>query len=302
MEHQDKIFEQFKKASEAQPEIDFPGMEKIWSRVDAKLDTEVYQLQKRTNKAWQKYAVVASLVVGTVFAFQLWKHFESPKTFENTVVTTPQKKNNSPILSDSTAVVATEETVIDKKAIEKSIHDQLKKADIVASTDYKPTADSIRPRVMAHTPIAPAMEEKTYPNYDYGRGTVASKRAKTETVEMDVLKETAKSASMVQKAPALVVVDGKATDKKVSDIEKDADLETIMELKEPLYIINGKEYSEKEMFGPNPTSPYSPLNKQEIESIAIYQADEAIELFGDKGKKGVVVVKTKGGKPSTTKK
>ena len=51
-----------------------------------------------------------------------------------------------------------------------------------------------------------------------------------------------------------------------------------------------KEYSEKEVFGPNPTSPYYPLNKQEIESISIYQDEEAIELYGEKGNKGVVVI------------
>ena len=29
------------------------------------------------------------------------------------------------------------------------------------------------------------------------------------------------------------------------------------------------EYTEQELFGPNPTSPYAPLNKQKIESISI---------------------------------
>ena len=298
MEHQDNIFEQFKKASDNTAKTDFPGMEKVWSRIDAKLDTEVYQLQKRTNKAWQKYAIVASLVVGTVFAFQLWKHFESPKTFENNVVTTKENPNNLPVLPDTTAVVTTEPSLIDKKEIEKSLREQLKNAEVVAVVDTKPTADSITPRVMATPPVMPMAEEKSYTDYNYSRGAVASKRAKTEVAEQDSKKETSKSATMVQKAPPLVVIDGKATDKKVSDIENEDDLETLVELKEPLYIINGKEYTEKELFGPHPTSPYYPLNKQEIEAISIYQEDEAIELYGNKGKKGVVVIKTKGGKPT----
>ncbi|QYS85659.1 hypothetical protein JJC03_10750 [Flavobacterium oreochromis] len=74
-------------------------------------------------------------------------------------------------------------------------------------------------------------------------------------------------------------------------------METILELKEPLYIINDKEYSEKELFGPNATSPYFPLKKQVIETISIYKDEEAIDLYGKKGEKGVIVIKTKNGKP-----
>lgn len=78
---------------------------------------------------------------------------------------------------------------------------------------------------------------------------------------------------------------------------KNNDIESVLVLKEPLYIINGVEYSEEELFGSNPTSPYVPLNKQEIQSIEILQNDEAITKYGDKGKKGVVIITTKNRKP-----
>ncbi|MBP9793736.1 MAG: hypothetical protein KBC56_07030, partial [Flavobacterium sp.] len=131
-------------------------------------------------------------------------------------------------------------------------------------------------------------------------GTIGVNQAKAEVEAIEEQKETKNKKQLAKKAPPLVVVDGKATDKKVSDIQNSDDFETIVELKNPLYIINGVEYTEKEMFGPNPTSPYYPLNKQEIESLSIYQDEEAIELYGEKGKNGVVVVKTKNGKPIKT--
>ena len=69
----------------------------------------------------------------------------------------------------------------------------------------------------------------------------------------------------------------------------------------PLYIIDGIYYSENDLFGKNPTSPYAPLNEQEIKTITILQDLEATEKYGEKGKKGVVIITTKAGKPAQKK-
>ena len=101
----------------------------------------------------------------------------------------------------------------------------------------------------------------------------------------------------------LVVVNGNLAQtkyKSVQEVKKeipkklnDEEIESIIVLKEPLYIINGVEYSEKSLFGTHPTSPYAPLNKQNIETLTILQDEEAIEKYGDKGRKGVVIITTK---------
>lgn len=301
MEDQDKIFEQFKKAADTSETQNFPGMEKIWSRVDAKLDTEVFKSQKKTNTNWKKFAIAASVVVGSVFAFQLWKQFDTTKEpTQNSFVETTKEEIKSLISSDSTAIVVSDEPRIDNKTNEKILHQQIQSVNQVAVSENKPKAnDSIQVRSMA----APIMEEdKGYLNNSMNHETVGVKSSRVDESDYKAKEEPAQSITLGKKAPPLVVVDGKATDKKVSDIKNSDDLETIVELKEPLYIINGKEYSEKELFGPNPTSPYYPLNKQEIESMSIYQDQEAIELYGDKGKKGVVVIKTKYGRPAVQKK
>ncbi|GAA4775595.1 MULTISPECIES: hypothetical protein [Flavobacterium] len=302
MEHQDKIFEQFKKAAEnqeTQDSQDFMGMEKVWSRVDAKLDTHVFKAQKKTNTNWKKFAVAASVVVGSLFAFQLWKQFDTTKEpIQNSVVETVKNEINLATTNDSTAIVTTEESVINNKQNEKILQQQINGTNQVVISENKPiAADSIQSRVMA----APVMEEK---RADVNSGyyhTESAKKSSVEESDYKAKEESAQSVTLGKKASPLVIVDGKATDKKVSDVKNSDDLETIVELKEPLYIINGKEYSEMELFGPNPTSAYYPLNKQEIESISIHQDEEAIELYGEKGKKGVVVIKTKNGKPKSSK-
>jgi hypothetical protein len=80
------------------------------------------------------------------------------------------------------------------------------------------------------------------------------------------------------------------------------DIESVTYLPDPLYIINGVEYTEKELFGPQPTSPYYPLNEQNITDTKILQGDQATTAYGEKGAKGVVLITTQNGQPKTLKK
>lgn len=296
MENQDKIFDQFKKASDNQETPDFAGMEKVWSRVDAKLDTEVFKAQKRTNSGWKKYAVAASVVVGSVFAFQLVKQFQNEKPTQTEIVNAIENKINEVITEDSSEVATIQEPTFNKKEAEKVLEQQLNKVNPVAVADNSPKAnDSIYGKVSATQAMSPVKAEEADFIQPKKHEAVSVSRAKDEgNYEL----RKAKVAQAPTKADPLVVIDGKKSDKKVSEVKDADDFESIVELTEPLYIINGKEYSEKELFGPNPTSPYYPLNQQQIESISIYQDEEAIELYGRKGEKGVVVIKTKNGKPA----
>ncbi|MGK4569125.1 hypothetical protein [Flavobacterium sp. 3HN19-14] len=93
---------------------------------------------------------------------------------------------------------------------------------------------------------------------------------------------------------------GKAAKSELSKLDPD-DIESIEVLKEPLYIIDGKYYSEEELFGANPTSPYTPLDQQEIETVKVLKGDEATSAYGKKGEKGVVIITTKNKKPAAVK-
>ena len=60
---EDKLYNKIKHAAENAEQKDFPGMDKIWARVEEKLDTNV---DKKETSNWKKIAVAASIVlVGT---------------------------------------------------------------------------------------------------------------------------------------------------------------------------------------------------------------------------------------------
>ncbi len=105
------------------------------------------------------------------------------------------------------------------------------------------------------------------------------------------------SDDVEKKLPPLVIINGQKS--KVSELKNipKEDLDAVIVLNDPIYIINGVMYTEEELFGPNPTSPYAPLQKQDIISTTILQEEDALKAYGEKGKKGVVIIKTKDGKP-----
>lgn len=300
MEHQDNLFEQFKKAADNSESTDFPGFEKVWSRVDAKLDTQIYKQQKSVNSGWKKFAVAASIVIGTVFAYQVFKKEKTIVPQENKIVredtTIPQTSEPSIITTDSTnKTIEKKET---KKAQEKQIRLKTQVATRTLTTNWM-INDTLIFREPAKIIIETDERERQSSTMMRGEvfNAIGVKHIKTEEVP-EKKQEPENKKITLKKAPPLILIDGKVSNN-ARDIRE---AETVMELEEPLYIVNGVEYNEKEMFGPNPTSPYYPLNKQEIESIVVYEGKEAIEKFGQKGSKGVVVVKTKDGKPAVLKK
>ncbi|QYS85660.1 hypothetical protein JJC03_10755 [Flavobacterium oreochromis] len=126
MKKHDNLFEQFKKASKVQEAHDFPGMEKVWSRVDAKLDTEIFNTQQKTNLNWKKYTVAATVFIGTIFTFQLIQQSNFNHSIANTIVKVTKEKLNKSLLTDTTPVVLNKAPLIKKKEIKKSFFNNYK--------------------------------------------------------------------------------------------------------------------------------------------------------------------------------
>ena len=124
-----------------------------------------------------------------------------------------------------------------------------------------------------------------------------TKGVKKEQFDIDYSNVVETNTEQTKKSAPLVVIDGKASNEKELRNISSSQLDSIIVLKEPLYIINGVQYSEQELFGPNPTSPYAPLTRQDIIKTVILQEADAEKEYGDKGKKGVVIITTKDGKP-----
>ena len=96
MENQD-IFNQIKSAAENPEPKDFTGMEKVWNRVEEKLDTKA---SKTAAWRWKKIAVAASLLLMATLGYQFFKN-DADTLQPNTTVT-----QTDPILKTAPATDA----------------------------------------------------------------------------------------------------------------------------------------------------------------------------------------------------
>ncbi|WP_395047644.1 hypothetical protein [Flavobacterium sp.] len=312
MENQDKIFEQFKNAAQKAETKDFPEMEKIWSRVDAKLDTVVY---KKRNNNWRKLAVAASVVLVGIIVFQFLKTEDKIMIPENEIVVSNAKKEILPeiIIEENPIVSAETEKSVIKSNAEEILQKQITNAQSVAvNEEPAPLAEKVAEEMAAEaystaekSKKAAASPSRNNTNYVLKGRVFDAVGVNSSAKDTEEDKSTKSEIQETQNLP-LVVIDGKTitNNKKsgeeiISELDKE-EFESVY-LKEPLYIINGAYYSEESLFGANPTSPYAPLDKQEIKTIKILQDENATAIYGEKGKKGVVIITTKTGKPVVPK-
>ena len=289
-----ELFNQIKSAAENAETNDFPGMEKVWNRVEEKLDKKA---DKKAIGRWKKIAVAASLLLLTTIGYQFFK--DNPKESKPSEVIT---SNDTIKKTDQTKEVVTAEPTnpaIKKEALQilqKQInHSSSAAMSSVKEADDKVILDSVYTNQMGYF-SSPSKVSSSVSRDDYKNET---KKEYTKPIEM--FSNNNSRISTVQKEEPLVVIDDKVKKENLKDIRFN-EADSLVVLNEPLYIINGAEYTEQEVFGPNPTSPYTPLNKQEIETISILQDEKAVEIYGNKGKKGVVIITTKNGKPVTASK
>lgn len=306
MDHKDNIFEQFKSAAEHAETKKFPAMDSVWNRVEHKLDNK--QLSKET-KLWKKLAVAASLLLVATLGYQFLKEDKTIITPTNKVVSVDTLKTITDSIPNEAIVTVEEKTnPVIKPNAERILQKQIKVESKIAIQDtikriVPKMTISIKENAMeknALEPQKPAVSSTIANGYakqkDNARGVRRSEGYfNAETITSNDVKQVSK------KEEPLVVIDDKVSDKQtVGKLDAD-EIDNILVLPDPLYIINGVEYTETELFGPNPTSPYAPLNKQNIETLSILQNEKATSIYGDKGKKGVVIITTKDGKPAAKK-
>lgn len=300
MENHDKIYTQFKNAADKVAEKDFPNKENVWDKIEGKLDKIVL---KKETKLWKKIAVAASVLLVISLLYQLIKTNETVIPVINEVVVNDSvSKNTTQIKVDSNAVVVTNSAL--KTNADAILKEQINVQSEIVSTDFSlATSETTQIDSLVEKPKYNFKTRKdASPATWSGNGTYDGRGVKQiEGKEIIFSKEEVeKVQESDKKLEAIVVIDGEVSKKKVADLD-DEELESIVELKEPLYIINSIYYTEKELFGPNPTSPYAPLNKQKIETFSILQPEKATKIYGEKGKKGIVIVTTKDGKPMVKK-
>jgi hypothetical protein len=298
MDNQDNLFNKIKSAAESTETKDFPSMEKVWSRIDAKLDTKV---EKKHNNNWKKLLVAASIVLVVTIGYQFLKTEKEIVTPNNEIVT---KEVEKPIIKDSlenqNGIVSTEiENSNIKENADEILKEQVAKPNTVVIADKAEEKGNAKSYddIMEVPSVVKNNQAPRNPNTTwYGNNNFESRGVTYEEVKIEKKEDDLKKSKELKKQDPIVVIDGEISREKLSNMN-DEDIEFILELPDPLYIINKIYYTEQELFGPNPTSPYAPLNKQKIESISILPPEKAVSIYGEKGKKGIVIVTTKDGKP-----
>jgi TonB-dependent SusC/RagA subfamily outer membrane receptor len=302
MEQNDKIFDQFKKLAESNDETKFSAMEKVWERVEDKLDHKVL---KKETKTWKKIAVAASILLVFSIGYQFLKEEQQTPVINNSVVAKP----DSVSVENNEAIVSNENSTENPEIVENPdevLNEQLNgsytikndsiittKPETVAVND-EPATIAVQPKVDYSNTASSNTNSSWLADRNFGSRGVTQAEPAAVSEKEEVIK---KSKSKGKKNEPILVLDDKVKDNyEISTLDED-EIESIIRLPNPLYIINGEYFSEQELFGPNPTSLYAPLNKQKIETISILQDEKAISIYGEKGKNGVVIITTKDGKP-----
>lgn len=293
---EEKLYKKIQEAAENAEQKDFPGMEKIWARVEDKLETQTLQKEKHL---WKKLAVAASVVLVGTLTFFLLQEKENVIIPENTITTIDSSKNSIPTTETTNGLVNTTPEI--KKDAEQILQQQIVIQNNIVINDtinYKSKKEVIIPTPIAMEEVQEVAKTSLAPSYNNSMSNSASinnsgylAKGKRYDITMNSAETTQEKDKNVANDD-LVVIDGKLTKKSPKNISN-ADYESVIELKNPLYYINGVAYTEEELYGENPTSPYAPLSKQNIDTIVVLQPERAIPIYGDKGKNGVIIITIK---------
>lgn len=316
MNSEEKIYSKIKNASH-KGEKDFPGMDKVWNRVEEKLDNTIVVQKKNT---WQKLAIAATILLSFSIIYQFISNDEIIKdknettnsvivstdsvkkiidkakevVVDNSIPTKLENKINPNITSSETS-----DNLIDDSAMKMEV-----KEDQFDSEEKGEITNELNKNIGTENEVSfkNSALNSSSSNTDYLAPT-KKYEATVKPVQSKYKATKSKSAAPVQQNKDLVVIDGIAMDKSYN-AEKELkkinteDITDTTYLPNPLYIINGIEYSEESLFGKNPTSPYAPLDKQKITSTNILKPADATKIYGKKGEKGIIIITTKDGKPA----
>jgi len=316
MDNQDKLFDKIKEASQNAEFKDFPGMEKVWSRVEEKLDKKE---DKKTISLWKKVAIAASLLLLISLGSQFLQSDENAVNETPKVVLDEKENVKEPISIQKDEIIPHESEVVSGEEGVQILERQKEKQKAVAVQEsIAPNSQIIQPmptpQISAEAVVtAPAQKDYiSESNEMYAQEEKLSGSLERNERESAKVAFAARETPKAKKPAPLVILNGNAMahsdaakrDRMMrSEIEnvKPENMDSLLILDEPLYIIDGIYYSENDLFGNNPTSPYAPLDKQDIKTITILQDLEATSKYGEKGKKGVVIITTKNGKPTPKK-
>jgi hypothetical protein len=305
-------------------EQDFDGFENVWNNIETKLD---HRSMKHKKEWWKTTAIAASVlltlsIIYLVITKNDTVNFTQPNTPSVEIVSEEKAKE---IIEEKQSEVVFEDVKKDKSSTQNKVLSFESSIDEAKnnSTETKELNENVYKAKSEEIIVdKPEMKkvESAYSNFNQrnqqdvatrNNAFVKRKAFESRSTNMQYFQNTSPIAvdknvkfekSDTVKNP-LLVVDGKVkqnnlendaiSEQELKELANEYDTEDIIHLKEPLYIINGEEFTEEEVYGKNPTCKYAPLTKEKIKKIKVYTPLEGINKYGDKGKKGVVVITLK---------
>lgn len=298
----DQLFsDESKKAEE---NTTFPSFEKVWEKVENRLDEVENTTKKRIIPIWLPYSIAASLV----FTFGIMYFFNQKETISNysniasngsdELIDNQNFKNNL----DSAKIAKLDQSI--KQNIKESHLNETSKNDNIVKTKIS------LPQVLGASKISNQENVSSYINAEADKAKeiainddnqiMLAKAApspvveNTTSLESEGIIETKKYKSAEVSRMSLnnqktsEQLTAMAEQSSFSDyvVNNDEDFKISRKhASEPLYIVDG--YVADAKFLKN-------YNKRKITSLNIVEGDNAKKLYGNLAKKGVVVITTKG--------
>ena len=298
----DQLFsDESKKAEE---NTTFPSFEKVWEKVENRLDEVENTTKKRIIPIWLPYSIAASLV----FTFGIMYFFNQKETISNysniasngsnELIDNQNFKNNL----DSAKIAKLDQSI--KQNIKESHLNETSKNDNIVKTKIS------LPQVLGASKILNQENVSSYNNAEADKTKeiavnddnqiMLAKAApspvveNTTSLESEGIIETKKyksaevSRMSINNQKTSEQLTAMAEQSSFSDyvVNNDEDFKISRKhASEPLYIVDG--YVADAKFLKN-------YNKRKITSLNIVEGDNAKKLYGNLAKKGVVVITTKG--------
>ena len=298
----DQLFnDESKKAEE---NTTFPSFEKVWEKVENRLDEVENITKKRIIPIWLPYSIAASLV----FTFGIMYFFNQKETISNhsniasngsnELIDNQSFKNNL----DSAKIAKLDQSI--KQNIKESHLNETSKNDNIVKTKIS------LPQVLGASKISNQENVSSYINAEadkakeiainddkqimLAKAAPSPKVESNASIESEGIIETKKYKSAEVSRISLnnqktsEQLTAMAEQSSFSDyvVNNDEDFKISRKhASEPLYIVDG--YVADAKFLKN-------YNKRKITSLNIVEGDNAKKLYGNLAKKGVVVITTKG--------
>ncbi|MGM8361357.1 YfbK domain-containing protein [Flavobacterium sp. ARAG 55.4] len=301
MDNQDKIFEKIKNAAQKNEEKDFAAFEKVWSRVEEKLDKKE---DKKVIVLWKKLAIAASLLLFISLGYQFLKTDRNQITPKNTKenpivikgktnpkITSPKDtKENNVVIQEKTESKPTDKfskniksnaEVILKKQMENPV--ALTEADTISKINTSTNGNGIA-----------SMQAKSVALNEVivvGYGTQKRKELTGSVTSIAATKgKKQKSENIIE------TLQGRVAEHKISANTSQGTAGSNLNImirgggsiasgNEPLYIVDGVPMN----------TDISAIKPNDIATIDVLKDASSTAIYGNRGANGVILITTKNG-------